>query len=85
MDTTYRLCIIGDYSPCRSTGLTAATPELAKLVGGQHIIQSRGQNRLGVERCEWRPNDAQWGAGKHVDRLTLVEAESYPGEWTIGS
>lgn len=58
-------------------GQTALTPQLAKLVPGDLV---RTDRRLGMERTDWADN---FGKPKAV-RTVLVDAESAPGEWTIG-
>jgi hypothetical protein len=76
-DLTYRLISL---SPdCDITGQTALTPELAKLVpGGLAVLRS---NRLGIERTDW-----DTGSGKpRAVRSVLIDAETFPCEWTIGA
>jgi hypothetical protein len=75
MDTTYRLIVLGAES--NNVGLTALTPELAMLVPGD---LNRGNHRLGMERTDWTD---QLGKPK-AQRSVLIDAESRPGEWTIG-
>jgi hypothetical protein len=74
LDTTYRVIVIGDRN---WLGETASTPELAKLAAGE-IDRSR---RLGLEQTDWVP---------HFDKLkptrtVLIDAESHPGEWVLGT
>jgi hypothetical protein len=72
---TYRLIVLGEAN---NVGQTALTPELAKLVPGN---LERGDQRLGMERTDW---DQHYGKPKVV-RTVLIDAESTPGEWTIGA
>ncbi len=75
MDTTYRLIVLGDRENC---GETAASPDLAKLVPGN---LNRANQRLGMERTDWADHFGKM----RVHRSILVEAETQPGEWTIGA
>lgn len=75
-DTTYRLIVLGRDK----VGETALTPDLARLVPGSILSGIRHKCRLGIERTDWI-DDA--GRPKPV-RSVLVDAESAPGEWTIG-
>ena len=70
-----RLIVLGDRN---NVGQTALTAELAKLVPGDLV---RGDQRLGMERTDWVDH---FGKPKIV-RTVLVDAESAPGEWTIGT
>jgi hypothetical protein len=74
METTYRLIDLEERSPC---GLTAASPELARLVPTNEAERSR---RIGLERTDWVE---QYDKLK-VHRTVLVDAESAPGEWVLG-
>jgi hypothetical protein len=74
IDVTFRLIVLGERN---NVGLTAITPELAKLVPGDLV---RGNRRLGMERTEWVDN---FGKLK-VHRTILIDAESSAGEWIIG-
>ncbi|HWE72212.1 MAG TPA: hypothetical protein VG328_03565 [Stellaceae bacterium] len=76
-DTTYRLIVLGNPD---MIGLTAATPDLAKLVPGDIPCHDR-KERLGMERTEWIEN---YGRMK-VNRSVVIEAENQPGEWAIGA
>ena len=76
VDTTYRLIALnGDRT---NVGQTALTPELAKLVPGDLV---RGGQRLGIERTDW----AEQFDKLKIIRSVLIDAESHPGEWTIGA
>jgi len=75
IDTTYRLIVLGDRN---NVGQTALTPELAKLVPGDLF---RENCRLGMERTDWADH---LGKPKIV-RTVLIDAESAPGEWAIGT
>jgi hypothetical protein len=75
-DTTYRLIVLG--SDRANVGQTALTPELAKLVPGD---LNRGNQRLGMERTDWVDHFDK----PKIIRSVLIEAESTPGEWTIGA
>lgn len=75
-DTTYRLIVLG--SDRTNVGQTALTPELAKLVPGD---LNRENQRLGMERTDWADHFDK----PKVIRSVLIEAESTPGEWTIGT
>jgi hypothetical protein len=75
IQVTYRLIALGDPN---NVGQTALTPELAKLVPGN---LDRGNQRLGLERTDWGEH---YGKPKVV-RSVLIDAESTPGEWTIGA
>ncbi len=74
-ETTYRLIALDDRS---NAGQTALTPELAKLVPGDLVRHAT--TRLGMERTDWVEH---YGKPK-IARTVLIEAESKPGEWTIG-
>jgi hypothetical protein len=81
MEISYRLLVIGQ-SGMYTYGDYAASPELAKLVPGALRRNRDGASRrLGVERVEW-VRDSRGNDNLH---LTLVEAETVPGEWTIGT
>lgn len=87
METTYRLVVIGERGMYTS-GDDAATPELARIAVG-NLYRGRA-HRLGVERIEWivTPSICTATRGElrpEIARRTLVEAESAPGEWTIGT
>ena len=75
IQVTYRLIVLGEPN---NVGQTALTPELAKLVPGN---LDRGKQRLGMERTDW---GEQYGKPKTV-RTVLIDAESAPGEWTLGA
>ena len=74
-DTTYRVFVIENRE---AVGQTAATPELAKLVAPR---VDRTRFRLGLERTDW---GEQYGKPRAV-RSVLIDAESRPGEWELGS
>jgi hypothetical protein len=83
-DVTYRLVCLGSDL----TGQTALTPDLARLVpGGLDHPDIRPKYRLGIERTDWVPEGGRMprGAGLRPYRTILIEAESRPGEWTIGT
>ena len=74
LQTTYRVKTLGDDE---IVGQTAATPELAKLVAPE---VDRQRFRLGLEQTDWGD---QYGKPRPI-RTVLLEAESKPGEWTVG-
>lgn len=74
VETTFRLVALGERD---NVGQTALTSGLAKLVPGDLV---RGNNRLGMERTDWVDH---FGKPKPA-RTVLIDAESAPGEWTIG-
>ncbi len=73
-DTTYRLV---DLSDTANVGKTASSPELAKLVPGD--LRRSGQ-RLGIEQTDWKDDFGK----KRPYRSVIVDAETSPGDWTIG-
>ena len=82
-DVTYRLIALGDDEiGAGLVGQTALTPDLARLVpGGLSNPVVRKRHRLGIERTDWTGDS---GKPKPV-RSILIDAESEPGEWTIGA
>jgi hypothetical protein len=65
-------------------GDTAASPALAKLAPGNIIIKN--SDRLGVQEATWRSsiNQRPGDSATVIDRLTLIEAEEFAGQWEIG-
>lgn len=84
-DVTFRLvCLASD---CDLKGDTALTPDLARLVpGGLNNPEIRKNTRLGIEHTDWTSDrSAGFRSGPRPARNVLIEAESRPGEWTIGA
>ncbi len=79
MKTTYRISVLG-RDGMYTYGETAVSPALAKLVPGN--INIRTGDRLAVQEATWRL--AANGDGMCIDRLTVVEAEDFAGQWEIG-
>lgn len=78
MDVTFQLVVLGKTG-MYTYGNRAATRELAKLAKGNLIRQACDEpmRRLGIERTDWE--------GTKAVRTVLLDAETTPGEWTIGS
>ena len=80
-DTTFRLVVIGDAEYRGRFGRTAPDPSLAKLVPGHLAYIDRSRYRLGMERTDWVGH-----LGKmKIHRSVVVDAETQPGQWTIGA
>lgn len=76
METTYRIVDLADRD---QVGLTAASPELAKLAAAALL---RGpKTRFALEQTDWE--DA-WGKAK-PRRSIIIEAEDPVTPWDIGN
>lgn len=62
-------------------GDTAISVDMAKLVPGNIVIKPG--ERLGIQQAIWRQG-IKSGDGMYIDRLILVAAEEYEGQWEIG-
>ncbi len=74
-EVTYRLVALNNPD---IAGRTASSIELARLVPGD-VARCRSE-KLGLERTDWGEH---YGKPK-VIRTVLIDAESHPGEWTLG-
>jgi len=66
-------------------GDTANSPALAKLAPGGIIIKDG--DRLGIHEAIWRESVNSHAKGRDsmcIDRLILIDAEGYEGQWEIG-
>ena len=66
-------------------GDTATSPAHAKLAPASMIIKEG--DRIGVHQAFWRESVNSRVLGREstcIDRLVLVEAEEYEGQWEIG-
>jgi len=75
-EATYRLILL---SNSEIVGRTAATRDLAMLAPGD--LTSYRSERLGLEQSDWVE---EYGKPK-IRRTILIDAESAPGEWTLGT
>lgn len=76
VDTTYRLVSLTEEG---NAGMTAASPELARLVPGNLVRWET--TRLAIEKTDWIEKFDKMV----VNRSVVVDAEAKPGEWTIGA
>ena len=84
MTPTYRLIILG-RTGMYTCGDLAATPDLARIARGG-LIRTPA-DRLGLVAMDTLPGTWTDSAGYQHRRYSdpvLIDAESAPGEWTIG-
>lgn len=75
-NSTFRLVLLS--SP-EIAGRTAASPTLARLIPGD--LSNFRNERIGLEQTDWVE---EYGKPK-ARRTILIEAESTPGEWVLGT
>jgi hypothetical protein len=73
MEPTYKVVVIGS----QQFGKAAATPDLAKLAAGD----LPRDKRCGIEQTDWSEQHGR----PLAYRTVLIEAESTPGEWQLGT